>query len=507
MASPRAERAVDVCLAEDTLSAFADGQLGPSEIARMDAHLGGCAACGALVAHVLTTGGALASAEASRSLAPAERAPTLEPGTRVGRYVVLEQVGVGAMSTVYAAQDPELDRRVALKLLRADARGDDLRARLYREAKAMARLAHPNVITVHDVGAYGSQLFVAMELVTGGTLRGWLARAPRGWRAILETFAQAGRGLACAHAAGLVHRDFKPDNVLVSEDGRVRVTDFGLVRASQDEAPEVDAATPLAADLVTTITRTGALVGTPAYMAPEQLRGEATDARSDMFGFCVALYEALYEERPFEGRNVGRLRSTTASGVVRPTPRGSDVPDGVRDALLVGLRPRPADRYASMDALLDALAAATPAGDPAPARAPARRASAARRWAAGLAMATATLGLVGGLAMRGSEPTLATTEPPPPVDREATTPVRLALSREALPPSPSAAGGSPALRRSSRADPAPAAATPSAVAASIRAASEAPPSPAMVAPTASVAPSALPTAASSAENLATSERE
>jgi serine/threonine protein kinase len=249
---------------------------------------------------------------------------------------------------VYAAHDPDLDRRVALKLLRSIGDDEELRA----------RLSHPNVVTVHDVGAHGTQLFVAMEFVGGGTLRQWLGARPRGWREVLAVLVRAGRGLACAHAAGLVHRDFKPDNVLVGDDGRVRVTDFGLARAARDVA-RGDAQAPAPSHAFdTTITRTGTLIGTPAYMAPEQLRGEPADARADTFSFCVALHEALYGERPFEGGNVVRLRDSTSTGMVRPAPPGSPVPESVRRVLLGGLRPLPEDRPARIDDLLDALEAA-----------------------------------------------------------------------------------------------------------------------------------------------------
>ena len=426
------------CIDEDTLCAFADGQLAGEEAARVEEHLADCPACGQLVAHVMASTGVRPISDrpgSARSARPAGVANVLAPGTQVARYVVEEPVGAGAMSTVYAAHDPELDRRVALKLLRPGPDGGDLRSRLYREAKAMARLAHPNVITVYDVGVYGAQLFVAMELVRGSTLRGWLAATPRAWRDVVARFAQAGRGLACAHTAGLVHRDFKPDNVLVGDDGRVRVTDFGLARATtfDDDAPIPSS---IGTDLVTTITQTGALVGTPAYMAPEQLRGEPTDARADMFGFCVALYEALYHERPFAGHDVRGLRSATSTGVMPPPPAGSTVPAKVRDALLPGLRPRPEDRYATMEALLDALEGAVVATDaprPRVAAPEPRRRGAARVWATVgmLGVGIAAAGAVGARAVlraRGAPPA---TELPQPARVEP--PV---VAREVVPPPP-----------------------------------------------------------------------
>ena len=156
----------------------------------------------------------------------------LGTGARIGRYVIIEQVGTGAMGVVYGAYDPELDRKIALKLLKPGQgrEGHGASARLLREAKAIARLPHPNVVAVHDVGVLEDQVFLAMEFVAGGTIKSWLDEKPRSWREILDVFIAAGRGLAAAHAAGLVHRDFKPDNVLLDKEGRPRVVDFGLAR-------------------------------------------------------------------------------------------------------------------------------------------------------------------------------------------------------------------------------------------------------------------------------------
>lgn len=284
------------------------------------------------------------------------------PGTQVGRYVVLDVVGTGGMGVVYAAYDPELDRKVALKLLRQDRTGGPDRLRLLREAQAIARLSHPNVIQVYDAGTFGDQVFVAMELVEGRTLRRWLEEAPRSWREVAALFLVAGRGLAAAHAAGLVHRDFKPDNVLLGEDGRVRVVDFGLARpvAREDELPApasvaVDLSLGGAGALTAPLTQEGAALGTPAYMAPEQLRGEAAGARSDQFSFCATLYEALYGERPFAGASVGELAGSYARGEVREAPAGSRVPAWLRQAVLRGLSVDPEDRYLSMEELLGEL--------------------------------------------------------------------------------------------------------------------------------------------------------
>ncbi|HSK75404.1 MAG TPA: serine/threonine-protein kinase [Thermoanaerobaculia bacterium] len=283
--------------------------------------------------------------------APAAQAPAglLPRGTPIGRYVILDRIGGGGMGVVYTGYDPELDRKVALKLLRPDrAAGEAARLRLLREAQAIARLSHPNVVAVHDAGTFGDQVFLAMEYVEGTTLRRWLDEERRPWGEVVDRFVLAGRGLAAAHAAGLVHRDFKPDNVLLGKDGRVRVADFGLARAAGETGAEEPASPESGGILESPITQLGTAVGTPAYMAPEQLRGERTDARSDQFSFCVALWEALYGERPFAG--------AAARGEVRQVPAGSRVPDRLRQALLRGLAADPAARYPALEELLDRLA-------------------------------------------------------------------------------------------------------------------------------------------------------
>ena len=267
------------------------------------------------------------------------------------------------MGTVYAAYDPSLDRRVALKFLRAieGDRGDVREKRLLREAQAMARLSHPNVAVVYEVGSFEGHVFLAMELVDGMDLRSWLAASPRSFAQILDAFRAAGRGLATAHAAGIIHRDFKPENVLVDRHDRPRVADFGLSRAPGDPADEPEgstdgATTPLSAPshLSTPLTATGGVLGTLSYMAPEQHAGAAVDARSDQFSFCVALHEALHGERPFPtipGQSMGEA-------IAAPAPAASAssaVPRWCRQALARGLALDRDDRFASMDELLAAL--------------------------------------------------------------------------------------------------------------------------------------------------------
>jgi serine/threonine protein kinase len=262
------------------------------------------------------------------------------------------------MGSVYAATDPELARRVAIKVLHASASDDaaaGVTARMRREAQAMARLSHPNVVTVFDVGTHEGCVFVAMEFVEGTTLREWHRASRRSWDEVLHVFVQAGRGLSAAHAAGLVHRDFKPDNVLVGHDGRVLVTDFGLVR-TLDDVDGPPANTPHAEELLeATLTRTGTLIGTPAYMAPEALTGGGGDARSDIFSFCVALYEGLYGARPFGGNTLLDLRASIEGGVARAPGATRGVPPSIRKVLAAGLRSRPELRPSSMGELLDGL--------------------------------------------------------------------------------------------------------------------------------------------------------
>ena len=291
------------------------------------------------------------------------RSVCLPRGTQLGRYALLGRIGVGGMGEVYSAHDSELERKVALKLLHPDSAEADTSLgpmRLLREAQAMARLSHPNVVAIYDVGTFEDHVFIAMEYVAGRTLRHWLKEADRDWRQIVENFVEAGRGLGAAHAASVLHRDFKPENVLVGNDGRCRVLDFGLARANERDADatEIDVSSltvSKAKKLALELSRSGAMVGTPAYMSPEQLLGQSLDARADQFSFCVSLYEALYGERPFAGENLGVLMGEVIAGKVK-RPRGSKkVPPALRKVLLRGLRPKPGQRYPSMDALLSEL--------------------------------------------------------------------------------------------------------------------------------------------------------
>ncbi|MBL8607052.1 MAG: serine/threonine protein kinase, partial [Myxococcales bacterium] len=322
------------CLDDSTIDAYLHARLREDERAAAEAHVDACPECSAVVS-VLAGGTPLAHAT--------EAGPA--PGDRVGRYVVVGALGEGAMGVVYAAHDPELDRKVALKLLRpgsAPGAGE----RMQREAQAMARIAHPNVVAIHDVGRFQGAVYLAMEHVVGATLRGWCAAAERTREARLAVMLEAGRGLAAAHAAGLVHRDFKPENVLVGDDGRARVTDFGLARLG---APSADAALDAGESLE--LTRAGALVGTPAYLAPELWAGGAATPASDQLAFAVTLHEVLFGVRPFAGRTAAELRAALERGPTLAADAGDLAPSFAR-----ALARDPSARVPSMDALLAALA-------------------------------------------------------------------------------------------------------------------------------------------------------
>jgi hypothetical protein len=292
------------------------------------------------------------------SKAPRAEAPAL--GDTLGRYRLERELGAGGMGVVHAAFDPDLERRVALKVLRT-VDSDEARQRLLREARALARLTHPNVVTVHEVGSAAGRDYVAMELIEGETLDDWLKAAPRSEHDITGVFVAAGRGLAAAHAAGLVHRDFKPHNVLRRKDGRIVVTDFGLARGIE-AAIELEATVRLKAgqspndatsSSLGVLTQTGSVLGTPAYMAPEQWNAQNVGPAADQFAFCVALWEALAGQRPFKGATLDALQAAVRRGPSELDD--SKLPRRLRAALKRGLDPSPDRRWPSMDALLGAI--------------------------------------------------------------------------------------------------------------------------------------------------------
>jgi tetratricopeptide (TPR) repeat protein len=338
------------CLAENTVLAFLGGALPPEALSTVEQHLAACSACSDLVTW------AAADQTSAPRIPGREGLPfigELQPGSRIGRYQILGAIGRGGMGEVYAAYHPDLDRRIAVKVVQGT-HGSmaERRARLLREARAIARLSHPNVITVHDAGTFGDRVFIAMELIDGCTIDEWLRAEPRTWQQILDVFVAAGRGLAAAHAAGVVHRDFKPQNVMIAKGGSVRVMDFGLARLPQDDPADFTAdCARQSPQAIEPVTKAGALVGTPAYMSPEQFRREATDARSDQYSFCVALHEALYGVRP-------PTASSDAADPFQAPPypaRRAGVPSWLRPILLRGASPERRRRYSSMDAVVAAL--------------------------------------------------------------------------------------------------------------------------------------------------------
>ncbi len=315
------------CPSEEALLAFSDRALDAHDAATVSTHVAGCSDCRMVLAEL---GKALTHDETG----PGEPEPPrpLVRGSSLGGYLILEQVGAGGMGVVYAAYDAELDRRVALKLLR-QRRGSDDQARLIREARAMARLNHPNVAAIYGVETSGDALFVSMEFIVGETVRRWAEREPRTLEQVLDVFLQAGRGLEAAHHAGLVHRDFKPDNMMVRPDGRVSVLDFGLSRAVGTSVASPGGELARSA---TTLTQTGTVLGTLRYMPPEQRLGKPADARADQYAFCVSLHETLYGAPPGEP----------------PARRVAAVPAALQRAIARGLAEDPNDRHPDMHALL-----------------------------------------------------------------------------------------------------------------------------------------------------------
>ncbi|MCB9706073.1 MAG: tetratricopeptide repeat protein [Myxococcales bacterium] len=314
---------------------------------------------------------------------------------KIGRFTILDRLGEGGMGVVYTAYDDKLDRKIAIKVMRSESGDPSGRTRLIREAQAMARLTHPHIVTVHEVGEVDGQVFVAMEHVRGQSLDRWL-QEPRPWPEVVGVFTQAGRGLQAAHDAGLIHRDFKPHNVLLAEDGTAKVLDFGLARSVGQltgEVPEEPTALAKADEkalslLDQRLTRTGAIMGTPAYMAPEQHEGKPATARSDQFSFAVALYEGLYGELPFEAGSLATLIANVIGGKIKEAPASAKVPAWLRKVVLRGLAVDPALRYPTIADLLVDLAR-----DPALRR---------RRWLATAGFAAIVGGAGFGLASAGT---------------------------------------------------------------------------------------------------------
>jgi len=348
------------CLGPEAVARLVKGGAGAAESERIHLHLEVCVDCNRRVAEAVGAD-------------PEARWPmrSLAPGTKVSRFVIRELLGDGPGGTIFEADDPEKGARVVVKFLRPDRQPE-----LVKEEQGLVRLSHPHVVNVLDAGTFQGEAYVVLELVEGPRLDEWLAERSRPWREVLDVFLGAARGLAAAHATGLTHRDFKPENVIVDRAGQARVTNFGLAQA-----------TPRPSQVMAVVNAQGELTsssaaGTPAYMAPEQFRGRSADARTDQFSFCVALYRALYGQQPFDhewamaqAREGGRrtplgsvhfsllvksLDRTTLinfakeviGGNLRPAPAGTDVPGWLEGVVWRGLRTDPEDRYESMEALL-----------------------------------------------------------------------------------------------------------------------------------------------------------
>jgi len=320
------------CPDAETLELLFSGELATDVRAAIADHAAGCHECYQLVDLLLDSDALATTAAPSAAVArPELHAPprALQAGAAIDRYLIERRIGHGGMGVVYAARDPELGRRIAIKVLRAGSPAERLR----REAQALAKLSHPNVVAIHDVGEHDGQTFIAMALVDGVTLRTWL-ETPRRVAEIVEVLRASGRGIAAAHAAGMIHRDLKPDNIFIAHDGGVLVGDFGLAREAHAGDAEI--------------------AGTPAYMAPEQAQGAAT-AASDQFAFCVTAWEALYAERPFAGTTLTTLQASIQAGTIR-APTDARVPAKIVRALRRGLETDPAERFPSMVELLAELA-------------------------------------------------------------------------------------------------------------------------------------------------------
>ena len=343
------------CIDEAVAAEFLEGLLSVDAGRAVEDHIGHCSDCRALVAGLAK---AMTGEERDDTVPVAtERPRLLRAGDRVARYIILDCLGVGGMGMVYAAYDPKLDRKIALKFIRDRASfGAEATERLVREAQAIAKLSHPNVVAVFDVGTVGEQVYIAMEFVDGCTLTEWLHWS-RPWRDVVAEFIAAGRGLEAAHAGGIVHRDFKPDNVMVGRNGRVRVMDFGLARVADGGACSEDEA-ETAYTSSDSLTRTGAVMGTPRYMAPEQFRGESVGPPADQFSFCAALFQAVYGVHPCRSGTASRLAAgAELSSELLPVPDGIDAPGWLHDVIVRGLAADPGARHSSMETLLDQLSA------------------------------------------------------------------------------------------------------------------------------------------------------
>jgi hypothetical protein len=357
--------AARACLGQDEILALLDGRLDDDTRASIHAHVDVCASCrDQVVARARADDAEASRAGSMASLlreligARGEEASPLALSQVIDDQYRIERVlGRGGMGVVYLARDLRLDRDVAIKI--GSAVSSAALGRVELEAVALARLSHPNVVVIHQVGEVDGRLYIAMEYVPGGSAREWLAARPRGWREIVGLYAAAGDGLVAAHAAGFIHRDLKPDNVLVGADDRPRVADFGLVRSGTHPSGDGDEPPPSSPEL-DGMTRTGTVLGTPAYMAPEQVAGGEVDARADQFAFCAAVWEALLGVRPFAGRTPAEIAASIAAGPRVPASARRRVPKSIIDALRRGLASERDERWPAMAPLVAALRSTPP---------------------------------------------------------------------------------------------------------------------------------------------------
>ena len=369
------------CPSEEVFVALADGDLEEEAREALDRHVDRCGACSQLLADLVDLGAPLqdtlptpAGPVAPPRVGSSPRPTAGSPQEQLvgGRYAIQRMVGRGGMGSVYEAYDESLGRKVAIKVLRGDlvdaAQREEHSARLLREARLLAAVHHPNVLNVYDVGVFERQVYLAIQYVEGTTLREWIRDTAPDWRSLLDVYLAVGDGLFAAHKQGLVHRDIKPDNILIDATGRAWLADFGLACAIGaqvvvDDTSEADGE-PIDLDLtLSAVTRTGAVMGTPAYMAPEQHLAQETDERSDQFSLAAAIFESLYGQRAFEGRTRPALAAAVTEGRLVSPPAG-DVPSAILPVLRRALAPERTQRFATLEEFLEALAQAADPGRP-----------------------------------------------------------------------------------------------------------------------------------------------
>ncbi|TNE50812.1 MAG: serine/threonine protein kinase [Deltaproteobacteria bacterium] len=351
MLKSRADCPHAFCPDENQLMALTQGLLSDDEVRQLDNVLDQCTHCSELMVAL------------AQDLSPYNSGdypePDALPPVAIGRYNVKQMLGSGGMGVIYEAYDEDNQRPVALKLIRPDVldpyRREAHRARMLREARLLASLHHPNIPNIYEVGTWNDQVFLAMQLVSGTNMRQWLDQANPDWTDIVAAYLRAGEGVVAAHNANIVHRDIKPDNILVEDTGNVYITDFGLARLDQTTISSIGMhSAPHRPPALLSLTGTGDILGTPAYMPPEQYKGQGVSKRSDQFSFCVSLYEALYGMRPFAGQTMEELIQAAQDGRVF-RPRFSEIPNDVLQVLIRGMHPVPRERYGSMRELLTAL--------------------------------------------------------------------------------------------------------------------------------------------------------